>query len=192
MTGWKACPTMYHPALRTCLVSAALLALAAVGGCRSFGKQPVAENVVESRTISLRALEALQAGDHAQAEDLLAKAIKTCPVDERARCHYAELLWRRGDHSAAVKQMEEAIRLSAGDADLLVQLGEMHLARGDAARALAQAERAIAADGRSARVWALHGSALEASGHLTDAIGSYHRALTIEPHMPHVQLAVAD
>jgi tetratricopeptide (TPR) repeat protein len=168
------------------------LALAAAGGCKSLGKRPGAENVVESRSLSLRGMEALQAGDHAQAEQLFAQAVKICPVDERARCRYAELLWRRGQYDEAVAQMNEAIRLSAGDAELLVQLGQMHLARGDAAEALAEAERAIQADPRSTAVWTLHGNALRASGHLTAALGSYHRALSLEPHLPAAQLAIAD
>lgn len=161
-------------------------------GCRSLCKQPVAEHVVEARTISSRGLEAMQKGDYEQAERCFAQAIKTCPVDERARCRYAELLWRRGQHAAATREMEEAVRLSAGDANLLVQLGEMHLAQRNIPRAQSEAERAIKADFHNAAAWALHGDAMQAAGNYGEALASYHRALAVQEHYPHVQLAIAD
>jgi tetratricopeptide (TPR) repeat protein len=172
-------------------LSACLAAVALTTGCKTLYKRPVAENVIEARQTSLRGMEAMEAGRLDEAEQLLAKAIQICPVDERARCRYADLLWKRGRFDAAVAQMEEAIRYSAGDATLLVQLGRMRFSRGDAKTALADAERATQADPHSAAAWALHGDALAASGRLTDALASYHRVLAIDDHQPQVRLAIA-
>jgi Tfp pilus assembly protein PilF len=173
-------------------VNVTLLLLLASGGCKSLSKQPVAENVVHSRQMSLQALEALQHKRYDDAELLFAKAIETCPVDERARYHYADLLWRRGDHEGAIKQMSEAARLSAGEPSVVVNLGQMYLARGDAQRARLQAERAVQADRNNPQAWALLGDTQRAAGVLDDALASYHRALSLQEVFPHVQISVAE
>lgn len=169
-----------------------LIAFAACDGCKSMSKQPVAENVVHSRQMSLDALEALQHRRYDDAELLFAKAIETCPVDERARYHYADLLWRRGDHDGAIRQMNEAVRLSAGEPSVVVRLGQMHLARGDTKQARRQAERAVQGDHRNAEAWSLLGDTQRAAGQLDDALASYHRALSLQEVFPHVQVALAE
>lgn len=179
-------------AFRAASVAFGLALLTTAGGCRSLGKQPVAENVVEAREMSLRGLDAMQRGRHEEAEQLFAAAIKTCPVDERARRNYADLLWKRGEYGQAVKQMEEAVRLSGGDAGLLVQLGQMQLARGEHEAARQSAERAIAADRQRAAAWALLGDTQRVALELDRALASYHRALSLEEFQPHVQMAVAE
>jgi tetratricopeptide (TPR) repeat protein len=173
-------------------LAAAALATSLCAGCRTFGKQPVAENVVEARQMSRRGLDALERGNHAEAEKAFADAIARCPVDERARCHYAELLWQRGERGAAVKQLEEAVRLSGGDAALHVRLGQMQFQRGDAAAAQACAARAVAADRRLAEAWALLGDTQRAAHETEAALATYHRALALRDFYPAVQLAVAD
>lgn len=179
-------------ALRAASVALGLALLTTAGGCRSLGKQPVAENVVEAREMSLRGLDAMQRGRHEEAEQLFAAAIKTCPVDERARRNYADLLWKRGEYGQAVKQMEEAVRLSGGDAGLLVQLGQMQLARGEHEAARQSAERAVAADRQRAAAWALLGDTQRVALDLDRALASYHRALSLEEFQPNVQEAVAE
>ena len=57
----------------------------------------MAENVVTSRQLSLRGMEAVQQGNWELAETRFASAVEACPVDERARCRYAETLWQRGE-----------------------------------------------------------------------------------------------
>lgn len=160
-------------------------------GC-TYCRNPVGDDVVAARQMSLRGLEAMQRDEWEEAEGLLEKAVQTSPVDERARCRYAETLWRRGARENAIAQMEEAVRLSGNDSRLLVQLGEMHLAHGDLPRASRRAGQAIAADSRSAAAWALRGDVLRKTGNGLDALLCYHRALTYQEHFPHVQLSAAE
>lgn len=179
---FAAARTRWLLAFVACLVSA---------GC-AYCKSPVGENVVAGRQLSLKGLEAMQRDQWEQAEDLFAQAVRTSPVDERARWRYAETLWRRGAHQEALTQMEEAVRLSGNDPKLLVQLGEMHLASGDLPRAARRAGQAVAADSRSAPAWALRGDVLRREGNHQDALAAYHRALHYQEHFPHVQLAAAE
>lgn len=183
---------LFHSRSSRLLAHAAwVLLLCGIAGCRSFARQPIADNVVQSRQMALHAMEAMQHGRYDEAEQLFADSIKTCPVDERARCRYAELLWRRGQHDAALRQMQEAVRLSAGDPALRVQLGQMNLALGNTRQAQAEAERAVAADRRHAAAWCLLADTQRASGQYEEALASYHRALSIEPFYPHAQMSAA-
>jgi tetratricopeptide (TPR) repeat protein len=172
------------------LVCSLLLTSAAIGCacCRN----PVGDNVIAARQYSLRGMEAMQRENWDEAESLFARAVSTSPVDERARCRYAETLWRRGARKQAIDQMEEAVRLSSNDPKLLVELGEMHRAEGDLSRAAERAEQAVAANGRLASAWALRGDVLHRTGRATEALACYHRALTYQEHFPRVQLAAAN
>ncbi len=172
----------------------ALLALSCAPqcGCRVFRCHASDEAVSAARDLSLQGLDAQQKGRCDQAEELFASAIQRCPQDERARCCYAEILWQRGAQDEAVTHMEEAVRLSGSDPQRRVQLGKMYLARGQAHQASVQADKAIAANRQSAAAWALHGDVLKAEGLRSEALASYHRALSIQQHYPEVQLALAD
>ena len=173
----------------------ALVTTLALGhaGCRSMRCQQVSDEAVAlARQLSLQGMDAQQRGHWDEAETLFANAVIACPRDERARCGYAEALWHRGDHGEAVKHMEEAVRLSGHDPERVVQLGHMHREQGDLARASELAERAIAANAQLSSAWALRGEVERASGQRAEALASFHRALSLEPHFPPVQLAVAE
>jgi tetratricopeptide (TPR) repeat protein len=131
-------------------------------------------------------------GDWQEAESLFQSAIEKDPSDERAHCHYAELLWRRGVRGEAIQNMERAVTLSGGRADLHVKLGEMYLAYGQLERAWLQAESAIAAQPGLADAWALRGDVLDRQGRREEALVSYHRAMGYQSCYPRVQLAVAE
>jgi tetratricopeptide (TPR) repeat protein len=165
---------------------------AAPCGCRIFHCARSDEAVSAARDLSLRGIDAQQKGHAGQAEELFAAAVQRCPHDERARCCYAEVLWQRGAQDEAVAHMEEAVRLSGSDPQRRVQLGKMYLARGQVHQASVQADKAIAANRQSAAAWALHGDVLRAEGLRSEALASYHRALSIQAHYPEVQLALAD
>jgi tetratricopeptide (TPR) repeat protein len=169
-----------------------LIALAPQCGCHIFHCAKSDEAVSAARDLSLRGIDAQQKGQVDRAEELFAAAVQRCPQDERARCGYAEVLWQRGAQDEAVAHMEEAVRLSGSDPQRRVQLGKMYLARGQVHQASVQADKAIAANREWAAAWALHGDVLRAEGLRSEALASYHRALSIQAHYPEVQLALAD
>ena len=189
----RCCARWFGAARGSFLAGAVFLGVLALAGAGCvWCKNPVGEKVIAARQYSLRGMEALQREQFEEAEGLFASAVQTSPVDERARCRYAESLWRRGARQEAIAQMEEAVRLSGNDPKLLVELGEMHLAFGDLPRATKCAEQAVAVNGRSASAWALRGDVLRRTGKPQDALACYHRALTYQTHFTHVQLATAD
>ncbi len=169
---------------------AAALGLPAAGCC-SLSWRPDADEVVAARELVGRGLEAQQDGKDGEAAEYFAQAIQTCPVDERCRRHYAEVLWRQGRGPEAVTQMQEAVRLSGGDPLMRVRLGEMYLTLGDEASALYQADAAIARSSDLAPAWALRGEVFHRRGERPEALACYHRALRYQPQYPPVQIAVA-
>ena len=172
------------------LIAAAILA--SHGGCRALRCRTSEESISAARELALQGLDAQQKGRDELAEQCFASADARCPQDERARCCYAEALWKRGAQEEAVQHMEEAVKLAGSDPERRVELGKMYLARGQVHQAGVQADKAIAAKGDSAAAWALHGDVLRAEGLRTEALASYHRALSHQPHFPEVQLAIAD
>src|SRR5262249_12855038 len=82
-------------------------------------------------------------------------------------------------------------RLSGHDPQRLVELGQMYRGRGDLAQAGQQAARAIAANPQLASAWTLRGQVLQDAGNLSDALASYHRALTYQETIPEVQVAIS-
>jgi len=170
-----------------------VFALLLVAGCRAFRCPKASDEAIASaRQLSLQGMAARNHGRWDQAESLYAEAVQQCPRDERARCGYAESLWQRGEQEQGVAHMEEAVRLSGHDPERLVQLGNMYLARGELARAAAQADRAISASRDLASAWALRGKVLQNQGSRTEALASFHRALTLQQQYPEVQLALAE
>ena len=170
----------------------AALLLSPVIGCASLCRNPVSNDVVAARQISLKGIEAMEQGRWEEAEALFASAIETYPADERAHRRYAELLWRRGERDNAILHMERCIRLSGGDPNLRVRLGEMHLSYGNTGLAQRQSKRAILGNRDSPAAWALRGDVLRRQGKLGEAMVSYHRALSFQEHYPHVQTALAE
>ena len=166
--------------------------LFAASGCRALRSHRTSdENIAAARHLSLQGLDAQQRGQWERAETLFAAAIVKCPSDERARFGYAESLWQRGAYQQAVEHMEEAVRLSGSDPERLVRLGQMYRAQGDLVRAGRKSEQAIAANAQSAAAWALRGQVLQAQGDRTAALTSFHRALSYQPALPEIQLAIA-
>lgn len=175
---------------RRCLLPVVLCLTA---GCSALRCPKVSEqSIADARRLSLQGLEAVQRGHWENAEALFAAAVIKCPHDERARCGYAESLWRRGAVPDAISHMEESVRLSGHDPERLVQLGNMYFGVGDFERSAEQARRAIAANQELASAWALRGDVLRAQGNRDEALASYHRALVYQEQFPGVQLAIAD
>lgn len=169
-----------------------LLSCAAGSGCRSLSSCGRDDSISAARQLSLQGREAQQRGQWQQAESLYSAALAKCPKDDRARCGYAESLWKRGAKNDAILHMEEACRLSGGDPDRCVQLGRMYFDRGELGRADKQADAAIAANKELSQAWALKGDVYRAMGNSLDAMTSYQRALGLQSHYPEVQLALAE
>jgi Flp pilus assembly protein TadD len=161
-------------------------------GCATFRRNPVSEDVITARQLSLRGMEALQRNQLEEAASFFSTAVETNPADERAHRRYAEVLWQRGRRDLAIKHMERSLLLSGGDPELLVQAGEMYLQQGDLDRAWQHTEEAIRTQRHLASAWALRGDILQRRQQLDDAMASYHRALSYQVHYPHVQVSLAE
>jgi tetratricopeptide (TPR) repeat protein len=155
-----------------------LLLAVLASGCRlPYLHGPVPDTLATSRQLSQQGLAAMERGQPQEAETLLAKAVKTCPVDPEARRHYAEALWQRGARADAVRQEEEACRLLPDDPAPRVRLAEMDLALGQLDAARKNAETAIGINPKLGPAWAVRGRVLRANGDLSQALADYHRAM---------------
>lgn len=178
---------------RCWLLVTVLTAVTGMGGCRSLPcKKESDETIALTRQLSLQGKDAQQKGRWDQAETFFAQAVQKSPNDERARCGYAESLWRRGAKDQAVTHMVEAVKLSGDDPERLVQLGQMYLALNNVPAATRQADKAIAANKHSASAWSLRGNIHRMSGQREEALAAYHRALSYQTHFPEVQIALAE
>jgi tetratricopeptide (TPR) repeat protein len=175
------------------LSALALLPLPGMQGCRTLNCQkPSDETIAQTRQLSLQGKDAQQKGRWDQAETYFSQAVQKSPNDERARCGYAESLWRRGAKDQAITHMVEAVKLSGDDPERLVQLGHMYLAQNNLPAATRQVDKAIAANKHSASAWALRGNIYRMSGQREEALAAYHRALSYQPHFPEVQVSLSE
>lgn len=164
-----------------------------VPGCRLPGTEgPVPKKLATCRELSQKALAAAEQGHDEQAEALLEKALRTCPVDYEARRHYAEILWKRGAKNEAIAQLEEAVRLMDQDPAIRVRLAEMQLDRGFVAEAQETAEEALDLDPKLASAWTVRGRTMLAAGRKTQALADFHRALGFAPGDRQILLEVAE
>lgn len=168
------------------------MALMLLPGCASLHRNPVADNVIESRQLSMRGIDALERGEWESAESLFGQAIECCPTDVVARERYAESLWRRGLREAAIVHLETAVSLEGRGSPLRVQLGHMYLSSGSTELARVQAEEAVLARPKSAEAWALRGEVLTAQGNTAEAMSSYHRALGLNPSFDRVKFSLCN
>jgi tetratricopeptide (TPR) repeat protein len=163
------------------------------GGCRAFRHHKISEeSIAAARQLSLQGIDAQQRNDWQRAESLFATAILKCPSDERAHAGFAESLWQRGAWQEAIAQMEESVRLSGGDPTRRVRLGQMYRSVGDLAHAKTQADQALTANNQLGAAWALRGQVLFAQGNRSEALASFHRALSYDNTLVGVQLAIAE
>jgi len=161
-------------------------------GCQSLQKRPVAGNVLSSRQIAMRGIDATQRGRWDEAESAFRSAIEMCPDYDRAHAGYAEALWQRGAKDLAITHQQRAVQLSGDDPELITRLGRMHHERGESAAAEHRVEQALRGNKDLAAAWLLRGDVMRERGALDEAVGCYHRALVVQPFYPEVQLALAD
>ena len=178
------------PGLRAALLA---LLIVSAAGCRIPGLGgPVSDSLANSRQFSQQGVAALERGQQADAERLLAKAVETCPTNCEARRDYAEALWQRGARADALTQLAEACRLTPEDAALRVRQAEMYLAMGQLGMARGSADQAIALNPKLPAAWAIRARVLRAAGDLRQALADCHRALDYGPFDQHVLLDVAE
>ncbi len=175
------------------LPAAALLATLLGGGCLLPGREgPVSQSLVASRDRSQQGVAAMERGQWERAEELLAQAVETCPVDPEARRHYAQALWHHGRREEAIAELEEAARLAVDDAALHVLLAEKRLAMGRIQAAARSAQRAIDLDPDLAEAWAMRGRVRRAVGQPHRALADYLRVLGLAPDHQAVLLETAE
>jgi tetratricopeptide (TPR) repeat protein len=168
-----------------------MLASIMMGGCSGFSRRVRPDDVIAARQIARKGADATHLGDWERAAQFYAEAVEVCPVDEQVRARYAETLWNLGQQKEAAEHQREAMRLSGGEPALMIRLGEMYLAQGDLQQSSTQAQRVIDSGRESAAAHRLHGDVLQRQGKWREALAAYHRALSIQPHYPEVQLAAA-
>jgi len=133
----------------------------------------------------------MERSDWEQAEQLLSKAVQTCPGDSEARRYYAESLWHRGRRPEAIVQLEGLVRVSPEDASLRARLAQMRLETGDISLARREAELALDLDPKLSLAWAIRGRVMLASGAPQQALADFHRALAYSPEDRGLLLEIA-
>lgn len=161
-------------------------------GCNSLRARRQTRELAHARQNSLRGAEKLQQNKLQEAEILFTEALRRSSVDERAQAGMAEVLWQRGEYTQATQHMTQAAAISGGNPDTLVRLGEMNLQQGQLGEALSQADAALESQRRHAGAWALRGKVLHQQQHLEEAMSCYHRALSDQPNLSDVQIALAE
>ena len=163
----------------------ALVVILAVGlgaGCRLVQRRdPVPPELANARRLCNEGLSAVDRNDLVQAEGLLERAVKSCPLDIDARRHYADVLWKRGERMEAVGQIAAALELSPGDVGLSIDGGRMYMELGLLEDADRLARDAVRMAPRSADAWRLRGQVAMARGQAEQALAEYHRALALAP-----------
>jgi tetratricopeptide (TPR) repeat protein len=170
-----------------------LVACPASCGCRFRSLEgPVPRSLILSRQLSQQGIGAMERGNWARADDLLAQAVKVFPQDADARYHYAEVLWHRGEKLAAVEQLDKALQLAPDDPKLLLRAAQMRIAMGRAEEAGDLIQRGIEADSKNPAAWTLRGRLRRQAGERREALADYHRALGYRPDDRETLLEVAE
>lgn len=174
------------------MLAAALAAGGSQTGCRSIVKFGESRQSVAARRLSRQGLQAARQGDWNVAEDLFSKSLDVSDNNDAAHRGLADTLWLRGRHDDAIVHLKKAVQLSAGDPKHLQRLGRMYLELGRVDEAARQCDIALQSDREWAALWALCGDCQMAQGRSDSALAAYHRALSLQPDYPYVQLQAAE
>jgi tetratricopeptide (TPR) repeat protein len=137
--------------------------------------------LAKSREYSQEGIAALEQGRSESAEELLAKAVHTCPENTDARRHYAEALWNRGRRNDAIAELQKTIELLPQDAGLRVRMSQMRLATRQISQAQAEIDAALDMEPQRGDAWAMRARVRHAAGDTAAALADYHRALGFAP-----------
>ena len=169
-----------------------LIALSLTGCASVRTRGPVESDVITARQLTHRGIDASCRDKWDEAERLFFQAAEISHDDVPARHHYARACGGEARHQDAIAAMVQAVQLSGSDPQLHVELGEMYLAVGDLDQARSQADSAVRGNPHLAAAWALRGDLRRRQDDNTGALAAYHRALSLQPDYPRVQLEVAD
>jgi Flp pilus assembly protein TadD len=123
-------------------------------------------------------------GDHAEAVELLGRALASRPDHVVARYNLGVSLEALGRLDEAERAYREVIRVEPEYSDAHNNLGIMEASRGRLAAAVGHFEAAVWSDGRNARARNNLGNALRQRGDLAGAAAHLERALGLAPDSP--------
>ncbi|MCM2373351.1 tetratricopeptide repeat protein [Aporhodopirellula aestuarii] len=161
-------------------------------GCRGIVKFGESRQTVAARRLSRQGLKAARDGDWIVAETLFSESLEVSDNNDAAHRGLADTLWQRGRRNDAIEHLKQAVQLSAGDPKHLQRLGRMYLELGRVDEAARQCEIALQSDREWAALWALWGDCELAQSRTESALAAYHRALSLQPDYPYVQLQAAE
>lgn len=161
-------------------------------GCRGIGRFGESRQSIAARRLSRQGTKAMRQGDWAVAETLFTEALDVSNVNDAAHRGMSESLWQKGHREEAIGHLEEAVQLSAGDPKHMQRLGRMYLEVGRVDEAARQCQIALDSDREWAALWALWGDCQVAHDEKDEALSAYHRALSLQPDYPYVQLRTAE
>lgn len=130
--------------------------------------------------LRVRAEAQVRAGDGAEAERLLDRAIQLAPLFWPAHYHRVALLHRQQRDSEVVEAIERLVTALPGVATLQALAGAVCMQLGDAERSVDRYEIAVAIEPDSAALWHGLGHALRVVGRQDEAVASYRRATACE------------
>lgn len=166
--------------------------LGSQSGCRGIVKFGENRQSVAARRLSRQGLKAAREGDWTVAETLFSESLDVSDNNDAAHRGLADTLWLRGRRNEAIEHLQKAVQLSAGDPKHLQRLGRMYLELGRVDEAARQCEIALQSDREWATLWALRGDCENAQGRSDAALAAYHRALSLQPDYPYVQMQTAE
>ena len=149
-------------------------------GCRSALWRKESKSILFGRECTRKGVIAMESGQWSEAEELLAKAVKSSPEDAEARRQYAETLWRRGEREAAISQLAKGIECG-GDFEQHARLAQMYLETNQIDKAAQHADRAIDLEPEHAPGWAVRARILDARKLDREALVAYQRARALAP-----------
>ncbi|WP_083434787.1 tetratricopeptide repeat protein [Rhodopirellula islandica] len=161
-------------------------------GCRGIGRFGESRQSIAARRLSRQGLKAMRQGEWAVAETLFTEALDVSSVNDAAHRGMSESLWQKGQQDDAIEHLEKAVQLSAGDPKHMQRLGRMYLEVGRVDEATRQCQIALDSDREWAALWALWGDCQVARNEKDEALAAYHRALSLQPDYPYVQLRTAE
>jgi MSHA biogenesis protein MshN len=138
-----------------------------------------------------RAVALLNQGRVAEAQQLLAAALKTEPGHANARQVYVALLLEQGRVEPARRLLEEGLQLSPGHAAFSLSLARIHTEQREFGAALGVMDKVAGGGAGDGSFQALRGAVLQRLGRHAEAVDAYQGALRLAPQQATSWLGLA-